>query len=81
MDFNRFQFQPHKRVDSCWYFSVKFVATPSAVGTVYWLIFIYKAPAALIEMIDFESTTLTYPWAGFEVLFWGHSSFSSGKSR
>jgi hypothetical protein len=22
--------------------------------------------------IDFESTTLTYPWAGFGVLFWGH---------
>jgi hypothetical protein len=37
------------------------------VGTVL-LIYFYKAPAALIETIDFESTTLTYPWAGFEVL-------------
>jgi hypothetical protein len=40
------------------------------VGTVFIdNIYFYKAPAALIEMpIDFESTTLTYPWAGFEVL-------------
>jgi len=45
----------------------KFEATPSAVGTVFIdNIYFYKAPAALIEMpIDFESTTLTYPWAGF----------------
>jgi hypothetical protein len=49
------------------YFQLKFVATPSAVETVFIdNIYFYKAPAALIEMpIDFESTTLTYPWGGF----------------
>jgi hypothetical protein len=52
-------------VADIWQF--KFEATPSAVGTVFIdNIYFYKAPAALIEMpIDFESTTLTYPWAGF----------------
>jgi hypothetical protein len=40
------------------------------VGTVLLTIFISIKPAALIEMpIDFESTTLTYPWEVLEVLF------------
>jgi hypothetical protein len=48
-------------------FQLKFVGTPWAAGTVFIdNIYFYKAPSALIEMpIDFESTTLTYPWAGF----------------
>jgi hypothetical protein len=48
-------------------FSVKICSHAIGCGTVL-LIYFYKAPAALIETIDFESTTLTYPWAGFEVL-------------
>ena len=46
---------------------LKFVGTPWATGSVFIdNIYFYRAPAALIEMpIDFESTTLTYPWAGF----------------
>ncbi|RKS95714.1 hypothetical protein BC952_1414 [Flavobacterium limicola] len=48
-------------------FQLKFVGTPWAEGSVFIdNIYFYKAPTALIEMpIDFESTTLTYPWAGF----------------
>ncbi|WP_339919711.1 hypothetical protein [uncultured Flavobacterium sp.] len=48
-------------------FQLKFVGTPWAAGSVFIdNIYFYKTPTALIEMpIDFESTTLTYPWAGF----------------
>ena len=48
-------------------FQLKFVGTPWATGSVFIdNIYFYKAPAALIQMpIDFESTTLNYPWAGF----------------
>lgn len=48
-------------------FQLKFVGTPWAGGSVFIdNIYFYKTPSALIEMpIDFESTTLTYPWAGF----------------
>lgn len=48
-------------------FQLKFVGTPWAEGSVFIdNIYFYKAPTALIEMpIDFESATLTYPWAGF----------------
>lgn len=48
-------------------FQLKFVGTPWATGSVFIdNIYFYKTPSALIEMpIDFESTTLTYPWAGF----------------
>jgi hypothetical protein len=46
---------------------LKFVGTPWATGSVFIdNIYFYKTPAALIEMpLDFESTSLTYPWAGF----------------
>lgn len=48
-------------------FQLKFVGTPWATGSVFIdNIYFYKAPAALLQIpIDFESTTLTYPWAGF----------------
>lgn len=48
-------------------FQFKFVGIPWASGSVFIdNIYFYKAPAALIEMpIDFESTSLTYTWAGF----------------
>ncbi|HTG65989.1 MAG TPA: hypothetical protein VL859_06405 [Flavobacterium sp.] len=48
-------------------FQLKFVGTPWAGGSVFIdNIYFYKTPAALIELpLDFESTTLTYPWAGF----------------
>ncbi len=48
-------------------FQLKFVGTPWAGGSVFIdNIYFYKTPSALIEMpIDFESTTLTYSWAGF----------------
>ncbi|MFC5684097.1 hypothetical protein ACYE2N_03070 [Flavobacterium sp. MAHUQ-51] len=48
-------------------FQLKFVGTPWAGGSVFIdNIYFYKTPAALIELpLDFESTTLTYSWAGF----------------
>jgi hypothetical protein len=48
-------------------FQLKLVGIPSATGSVFIdNIYFYKTPATLIEMpIDFESTSLTYPWGGF----------------
>ena len=48
-------------------FQLKFVGIPWATGSVFIdNIYFYKSPSATIEMpIDFESTSLTYPWAGF----------------
>ncbi|MFA9190094.1 hypothetical protein AAGV28_01820 [Flavobacterium sp. FZUC8N2.13] len=48
-------------------FQLKFVGTPWAGGSVFIdNIYFYKTPSALIETpIDFESSTLTYPWTGF----------------
>lgn len=48
-------------------FQLKFVGIPWATGSVFIdNIYFYKTPATLIQMpIDFESTTLTYPWGGF----------------
>jgi hypothetical protein len=63
-------------------FSVKICS--HAIGWELFLLtfYFYKAPAALIEMpIDFESTTLTYPWQVLKCYFRGHSSFSSGPDK
>ncbi|MEN2400136.1 hypothetical protein GKZ90_0010125 [Flavobacterium sp. MC2016-06] len=48
-------------------FQLKFVGTPWAVGTVFIdNIYFYKAPAVSVSLpFDFESTALTYAWAGF----------------
>ncbi|PWA09412.1 hypothetical protein [Flavobacterium laiguense] len=50
-------------------FQLKFVGTPWATGSVFIdNIYFYKAPSAAqtIQLpLDFESTTLTYAWAGF----------------
>ncbi|NRT12937.1 hypothetical protein [Flavobacterium sp. 14A] len=53
---------------------LKFVGTPWATGSVFIdNIYFYKSPASLIELpLDFESTSLTYPWTGF-----GSASFSA----
>jgi hypothetical protein len=55
-------------------FQLKFVGTPWAKGSVYIdNIYFYKAPSAAqtIQLpLDFESSTITYAWAGF-----GSSSF------
>ncbi|WP_366184080.1 hypothetical protein [Flavobacterium ovatum] len=48
-------------------FQLKFVGTPWATGSVFIdNIYFYKTPSALVALpLDFESTTLTYPWSGF----------------
>lgn len=55
-------------------YQLKFVGTPWAGGSVFVdNIYFYKSPGALIEMpIDFESSSLVYPWIGF-----GSSSFGA----